>query len=145
MIGFAAGIATGCLIGVSGTFLLILLSTSLPSGQKYWQSEVSPRGIVLAVMTVLAVAGLAHILHVHKAGSLLILLLTVLLISRGSNTVTGLTSAAVAAIVAALFFLPPVGSFRIAHPQDRLALAIFLLISVVGARLVRSRGTQKSI
>jgi len=145
MIGFAAGIATGCLIGVSGTFLLILLSSSLPRGQKYWQSEVSLREIALAALTVLAVAGLAHGLHVHKAGALLILLLTVLLLSRGRSIVTGLASAAVAAIAAALLFLPPVGSFRITHPQDRLALAIFLLISVVAAGLVSSRGAQKSV
>lgn len=144
MIGFAAGIATGCLIGVSGTFLLILLSTSLPGEKKYLQSEFSFRGMTLAALTVLAVAGVAHGLHVHKAGSLLILLLTVLLISRGRDTLTGLTAAGIAAIVAALLFLPPVGSFRIARGQDRLALAIFLLISIVGSRLVRNKRVEKS-
>src|ERR1700730_14923476 len=54
-------------------------------------------------------------------------------------TIWGFFEAALASIIATLtfnyFFLPPVGRFTIADPQNWVALGAFLLTSIVGSQL----------
>jgi len=139
MVGFVAGLATGCLIGVSGMFFLLLLSSSLPRASEQLRREISPRGMLMGALIVLAVGESAHLLHMHKSGFMLVLLLTLMLIAHWGNVVTSLTAALVSSLVAAVFVLPPIGSLRIAQPHDRLALAIFILISIVSCSLISAK------
>ena len=65
--------------------------------------------------------------------------LTLLLIVLGTATMTRLRIAIVVAIVATLalnyFFLPPVGTFTIADPQNWIALFVFLIVAVIASQL----------
>ena len=80
----------------------------------------------------------ARILPVNSTTVALTLLLGVL----GVATLWGLVEATVASLAGMLafnfFFLPPVGTFTIADPQNWVALAAFLIVSVVASHLSTS-------
>ncbi len=65
--------------------------------------------------------------------------LALLLVVLGSATMARLRVAIVVAVAATVplnfFFLPPVGTFTIADPQNWVALAVFLIVAVVGSNL----------
>ena len=65
--------------------------------------------------------------------------LALLLIVLGTATIGGLRVAIVASVAAMLtlnfFFLPPVGTFTIADPQNWIALFAFLVVSVIASNL----------
>jgi len=65
--------------------------------------------------------------------------LTLLLVVLGTATLARLRIAIVVAIVATLalnyFFLPPVGTFTIADPQNWIALVVFLIVAVIASQL----------
>lgn len=65
--------------------------------------------------------------------------LTLLLVIFGISTAWGLLEAAIASVAAVLgfnyYFLPPVGSFDIQDPQNWVALAAFLITSVMASQL----------
>src|SRR6185436_55733 len=65
--------------------------------------------------------------------------LILLLLVLGTATMTRPRIAIVVAIVATLalnyFFLPPVGTFTIADPQNWIALVAFLIVAVVASQL----------
>ena len=75
------------------------------------------------------------VLRVNQTTVALTLLLAILLIS----TIWGLAVAIVTSVVAMLafnfFFLPPVGTFTIADPQNWVALAAFLATSLIASQL----------
>jgi hypothetical protein len=77
-----AGLATGCLLGVAGTFLLILLATALSNKVPGTSDELSPRGLVYPVTALFAVAGVSYSLKFDKAVVMLLILLTVLAIAK---------------------------------------------------------------
>src|ERR1700740_171803 len=76
-----------------------------------------------------------RVLHVNQTTVALTLLLAILAISA----VWGMAVSAFASVVAMLafnyFFLPPVGTFTIADPQNWVALFAFLVTSITGSRL----------
>lgn len=65
--------------------------------------------------------------------------LTLLLIALGAATLARLRTAIVVSVLAMLslnfFFLPPVGTFTIADPQNWLALLAFLVVAVIASNL----------
>jgi two-component system sensor histidine kinase KdpD len=77
--------------------------------------------------------------------------LTLLLVIFGISTVWGLLEATVASFVAVLgfnyYFLPPVGSFEVQDPQNWVALAAFLITSVMASQLSAraKRRTQEAV
>ncbi len=116
--------------------------------------------MVLAARWLLTLAALASIiliyrrwLHVNATTVALTLVLFILLIAAR----LGLRYAVVASIVATacynFYFLPPVGTFVIADPQNWLALFAFLATGVVGSRLSQTardeadhaRGKQREL
>lgn len=68
--------------------------------------------------------------------------LTYLLVVLGVATVWGLFEAVAASILAVgcfnFFFLPPVGTFTVADPQNWIALLVFLVTSVIASQLSSS-------
>ncbi len=68
--------------------------------------------------------------------------LTYLLVVLGSATVWGLSEAVAASVLGVIcfnfFFLPPVGTFTIADPQNWVALFIFLVTAVIASHLSTS-------
>ena len=99
---------------------------------------------VLAVSTVLGITFVCfRVLHVNATTVALAYLLAVLAVS----TVWGLAVAVVMSVAAVLafnyYFLPPIGTFTIADPQNWIALFAFLTVSVIASHL-SSRARQRA-
>lgn len=141
--GFTAGLVTGCLLGVWGTFLLLFLGAAFSGeGARLFHVQSLP-GTLLSTIALLFIAAICHRMNVGKDASILLLLLAVLAISKLEGLLNGLIATAIAALILAWFF-PPDGSMMIKSSSDRLALALFLLIATLGSRLVGRRGSSAS-
>ena len=96
----------------------------------------STAGYVAAVMVAAGITATYHLwLHVNPTTVALTFLLGVLAISA----LWGLRHAVLMAVIAALafnyYFLPPVGTFTIADPQNWVALFAFLVTAVIASQL----------
>jgi K+-sensing histidine kinase KdpD len=136
MVGFIAGMAIGCLLGVSGTFLLILLATALSNKRPSLADELSTWRLAYSATALLAVAGISYLLRLDKAAAMLLLFLAVLAIAKFEGLAKGIGASAFAAGMLSFLFLPPIGSIRIARPEDQFALALFFLSALFATRLI---------
>jgi K+-sensing histidine kinase KdpD len=142
--GFTTGLVAGCLLGVSGTFLLLSIGTAFSvDGARMFRVRSLP-GTLLSTIVLLCIAAICHRLGVGKDASMLLLLLTVLVVSKLEGLVNGLIATAIAALILGFWFFPPVGSLVIKSSSDRLALALFLLIATLGSRLLGRRENSAS-
>jgi|SRR5215203_713002 len=96
-----------------------------------------PFSLVLAIASVGAItAGYLLGLHLTNPTTAALTYLLVVLITAAAST---LWVAIVASVMADLclnyFFMPPFGTFRIADPQNWVALLAFFAVSVIGSRL----------
>lgn len=137
--GFSAGLVTGCLLGVCGTFLLLSISTAFSGDRARVFRVRSVPGTILSTIVLLCIAAVCHRLGIGKDASMLLLLFAVLGVSRFEGLMNGLIATVVAALILAYWFFPPAG-LMITSSSDRLALALFLLIATLGSRML---GTQK--
>ena len=141
--GFTAGLVTGCLLGVCGTFLMLSLGAAFSMDRaKVFQVRSLP-GTLLSSIVLLFIAAFCHRLSIGKDASMLMLLLAVLVISRLEGLLNGLIATAIGALILAWIF-PPDGSVMIKSSSDRLALALFLLIATLGSRLLARRESSAS-
>src|SRR5262245_28684454 len=62
-------------------------------------------------------------------------LLVVLIVATTSTLRVAIATSLVAMLSFNFFFLPPVGAFTIADPQNWIALAVFLAVSLVASKL----------
>jgi len=76
-----------------------------------------------------------HLVHVNPTTVALTFLLAVLLVSANWGLRYSIVLAVLATLVFNYFFLPPVGTFTIADPQNWIALAAFLITAVVAGQL----------
>jgi K+-sensing histidine kinase KdpD len=145
MLGFLAGVIMGCLIGVVITILLLLLfgatlgivyRADTQNAKPAVAKEFSNRRVVLIALVVLAICGAFYSLNLEKS-ALLAFLLSVLLIARIGGTKRGVAAAGIAALILA-WFLPPRGSLRVAGLDNQLALALFILGTIVGSLLAKA-------
>lgn len=74
---------------------------------------------------------------------MLLLLLTVLAISKLEGLLSGLIATAIATLILGWDF-PPIDSLAVRSSSDRLALALFLLIATFGSRLIGRREKSTS-
>src|SRR5262245_48468970 len=97
------------------------------------------RELLVAVGSLAAVAVVTALLRVIPDVSPTTVSLVLLLIVLGTATVAPLRVAIVVSIVAVLalnfFFLPPVGTFTIADPQNWIALVAFLIVAAIASNL----------
>lgn len=133
--GFTAGLVTGCLLGVCGTFLLLTLGTAFSSERARLFRVRSIPGTLLSTVVLLLIAAICHRMNVGKDASMLSLLLAVLCISRVEGLINGLIATVISCVALDFWFFPPAG-FSIRSSSDRLALALFLLIATLGSRMV---------
>jgi K+-sensing histidine kinase KdpD len=133
--GFTAGLVTGCLLGVCGTFLLLTLGTAFSSERTRLFRVRSIPGTILSTVVLLLLAAICHRMNVGKDASMLFLLLAVLCISRVEGLMNGLIATVISSFTLAFWFFPPAG-LAIRSSSDRLALALFLLIATLGSRVV---------
>jgi K+-sensing histidine kinase KdpD len=140
--GFTAGLVTGCLLGVCGTFLLLSVSAAFSAnGTRIFHLKSIP-GTILSAVALLLVAGFSRRMGIGKDAAVLLLLFSVLAISKLEGLLNGLIATALAALILVVEFFPPVGSMMMTSSSDRLALALFLLIGTLGSRIIC--GTERS-
>ncbi|HET6145534.1 MAG TPA: DUF4118 domain-containing protein [Candidatus Acidoferrales bacterium] len=133
--GFTAGLVTGCLLGVCGTFLLLTLGTAFSSERARYFSVRSVPGTILSAIALLLIAEFCRRMNIGKDASMLVLLLAVLCISKIEGLISGLIATAISAFLLAFWFFPPIG-VAIRSSSDRLALALFLLLATLGSRVI---------
>ncbi len=91
------------------------------------------------VISIVIVAGIAilyrHVLLVNQTTVALTLLLAILAVSAVWGMVVSVFMSVVAMLVFNYEFLPPIGTFTIADPQNWVALGAFLVTSIMGSQL----------
>jgi hypothetical protein len=131
MSSFLAGLITGSLIGVIVTLLVLIIvagskgNRSIPPGR-----APNPR-VFLAALVLLAVCAVCYKFDLEKS-ALLALLLSVLLIAKLGGSKMGIVAAGIATALLA-WYLPPMGSLTVTGLDNKLALALFVLGTVVGS------------
>jgi two-component system sensor histidine kinase KdpD len=97
------------------------------------------RDLVVLLLSLATIAGLTVALRVLPDVSPTTVALALLLVVLGAATTARLRIAIVAAVAGMLtfnfFFLPPVGTFTIADPQNWIALFAFLVVAVIASNL----------
>src|SRR5712664_3946699 len=93
-------------------------------------------GFAISVVTVAGIAFLyRHVLLVNQTTVALTLLLAILAVSAVWGMVVSVFMSVVAMLVFNYEFLPPIGTFTIADPQNWVALGAFLVTSIMGSQL----------
>lgn len=102
--------------------------------QRFLGGRIVGVGVSLIVITAIVLL-YRHVLHVNQTTVALSFLLAILAVSA----VWGMAVSGLMSVVAVLsfnyFFLPPVGTFTIADPQNWVALLAFLITSITGSQL----------
>jgi two-component system sensor histidine kinase KdpD len=97
------------------------------------------RDVVVLVSALIAIAAITAALRSLRDVSATTVALTLLLVVLGAATLGRLRIAIVVSITAMLtlnfFFLPPVGTFTIANPQNWIALFAFLIVAMIASNL----------
>jgi len=97
------------------------------------------RDLIVLLLSLAAIAGITAALRALPDVSPTTVALALLLVVLGAATNARLRIAIVASVVGMLtfnfFFLPPVGTFTIADPQNWIALFAFLVVAVIASNL----------
>ncbi len=96
------------------------------------------RGFGFAVAAILLISltfGYSRVLHVNQTTVALSFLLAILAVSAVWGMVVSVFMSVSAMLLFNYYFLPPVGTFTIADPQNWVALFAFLFTSIVGSQL----------
>lgn len=96
------------------------------------------RGIGFVAATILLASitfGYSRLLHVNQTTVALSFLLAILAVSAVWGMVVSVFMSVSAMLLFNYFFLPPVGTFTIADPQNWVALFAFLCTSIIGSQL----------
>ena len=122
---------TGCLIGVVVTLLVLMIVAGIRDPETSVAGKVTHGEIFLAALVLFGVCGICYTFDLEKS-ALLALFLSVLLLARLGGSKRGIAAAGIAAVLLA-WFLPPNGSLAVMGLDNRLALALFILGTVVGS------------
>jgi len=100
--------------------------------------SLAGRGIGLVVAAILLASitfGYSRLLHVNQTTVALSFLLAILAVSAVWGMVVSIFMSVTAMLLFNYFFLPPIGTFTIADPQNWVALFAFLFTSILGSQL----------
>src|ERR1700737_3477028 len=90
-------------------------------------------------LSLAAVAGITfvyrHLLHVNQTTAALSFLLAILAVSAVWGMAVSVFMSVLAMLALNYFFLPPIGMFTVADPQNWVALIAFLVTSITGSQL----------
>ena len=98
-----------------------------------WRAAPSPGGLAASLALVAAATGFGHLLlpFVPAASIPLVFLVVVLVAAASFGFWTGMAAAVTAFLSANFFFVAPIHTFSVAHPQDVLALGVFLIAAAL--------------
>src|SRR6201997_4189985 len=102
--------------------------------QRFLGGRVMGIAVSLALVAAITFA-YRHMLHVNQTTVALSLLLAILAVSAVWGMVVAIFMSFSAMLLFNYFFLPPVRTFTIADPQNWVALAAFLITSIMGSQL----------
>jgi K+-sensing histidine kinase KdpD len=139
MENFMAGLATGCLLGVSGTFLLLLLGAIFSGEHSLAVDGRSLRAYSLVAIVLVLLSFSAHKFNFDKGSSMLLFLLAILAVSKIGGLINGMIASGIAALSLVVWYFPPLGSLMVKNPADRFSLALFILIAGLTSRFVGKR------
>jgi len=91
--------------------------------------------IVAAILLASITIGYSKLLHVNQTTVALSFLLAILAVSAVWGMVVSVFMSVSAMLLFNYFFLPPIGTFTIADPQNWVALFAFLFTSIMGSQL----------
>ena len=91
--------------------------------------------IVCVAIILLMVAGYVKLIPVNATTVALTFLLAVLLIATVWGLAEAITTSITAFLALNFFFLPPVGTFTIEHPENLVALFTFLIVAITASQL----------
>jgi two-component system, OmpR family, sensor histidine kinase KdpD len=91
--------------------------------------------VVAAVLLTTITYSYSSLLHVNHTTVALSFLLAILAVSAVWGMVVSVTMSIAGMLLLNYFFLPPIGTFTVADPQNWVALAAFLITSTVGSQL----------
>ncbi|MGH9758726.1 MAG: sensor histidine kinase [Candidatus Acidiferrales bacterium] len=97
----------------------------------------------MAIAVVIAITAILRSLDVNATTVALTYLLAILIVSTAWGLAVAVVMSLVAVAAFNFFFLPPVGTFTIADPQNWIALFAFLFVSVISSHL-SSRARQRT-
>jgi hypothetical protein len=120
---------TGTLFGVVITLLVLVIVAGLKGPENASNDQVSRPKIFLAALVLLAICGTCYTFGLEKSA------LLALLIAKLGGSKRGMAAAGIAAVLLA-WFLPPNHSLTVSGLDNRLALALFVLGTVVGSIIV---------
>ena len=93
-------------------------------------------GVAVSLVVVAGIVFLyGHALRVNQTTVALSLLLAILAVSAVWGILVSAFMSVVAMLAFNYFFLPPVGTFTIADPQNWVALSAFLIVAVIASNL----------
>src|SRR4030081_1740387 len=102
--------------------------------QRFLGGRIAGGAVYLAV-----VAGIIffyrHVLHVNHTTVALSFLLAILAVSAVWGMAVSVFMSVLAMLALNYFFLPPIGMFTVADPQNWVALIAFLVTSITGSQL----------
>jgi K+-sensing histidine kinase KdpD len=136
-----AAFASGCLLGAGITLVLFLLADAVANKfpEEAKRSSALIRGVTSGL--VLGLAWFSHIVALDKSSVMLLMLVVILLCAKVGGFVDVLGLSALATCLLVYYVLPPVQSWNVENPQDRIALTLFIGIALLAGQLMR-RGKQ---
>jgi K+-sensing histidine kinase KdpD len=137
MNGFLVGLITGGLVGVVVTLLVLVIVAGSQSAERSATNHTSQRKVFFGALALLALCGACYTQNLEKS-ALLALLFSVLLIAKLGGSKRGIAAAGIAAVMLA-WFLPPNGTLWVSGLDNRLALILFILGTIVGSILMEGR------
>jgi K+-sensing histidine kinase KdpD len=116
-----------------------LSSTGWPYNQIVWKSLARKRllGYIAAVVVIAAASAALRALgsHINPTTVALTFLLIILFVATAWGPKPAVLASLLAAACFNFFFLPPVGTFHIAHPENWIALLAFLVTAMTAGQL----------
>ena len=91
--------------------------------------------VVAAILLASITLGYSRVIHVNQTTVALSFLLAILAVSAVWGMVVPVVMSVAAMLLFNYFFLPPIGTFTIADPQNWVALFAFLFTSIMGSQL----------
>jgi signal transduction histidine kinase len=104
----------------------------------YWRSAAQ---VLIASLALVSLTVGCYRLHLNLATAALLFVIVVVLISRAGSLFSSIVSAIIATLCL-LYLAPPAFSFRVDDPLDDVAIAAFLITSLVIARLISKVRSQ---
>src|SRR5712672_2033633 len=111
--------------------------------QRFLGGRIAGVAVSLAVVAGI-IAFYRHVLHVNQTTVALSFLLAILAVSAVWGMAVSVFMSVVAMLTFNYFFLPPVGTFTIADPQNWVALGAFLVTSIMGSQLWRGSAKKQT-